>query len=105
MNETPDSLAWNRKLTPAGCVHWFYMGLALTVIGLLYFGTPNVNHTFLITVSLLLALHIFAGTQMFLNILRPDWWDKTFATDQGSIATVLIVWVVLGWRCHYVLNH
>ncbi len=105
MSKTPDSLAWNGKLTPAGCVHWFYMGLGLTIIGLIYFDTPNVNPSFLVAVSVLLALHIFAGTQMFLNIFRPAWWSKTLTTDWGSVVTVAIVWAVLGWRCHYILNH
>lgn len=104
MSKTPDCLAWNGKLTPAGCVHWFYQGLGLTVVGLIYFGTQHVDPHFLITVSALLAVHIFAGTQMFLNIFRPSWWGKTVATDWGSVLTILVVWGLLGWRCYHILN-
>jgi hypothetical protein len=103
-SKTPDPLAWKGKVTRAGYVHVLYMGMAFTVIGLLYFCTPLVDPLFLKVASSLLAFHVFVGTQMLLNIFQPLWWGKTLLSDWQSLVTLLSAWGLIFFRTYGLLR-
>ncbi len=103
-NNYPDPLAWGGRLTSAGYIHVLYAGAGYTIMGLLYFCTPGIDHAFLFNVSALLCLHIFVGTHMIINMIEPSWWMKTISTDKGSIVTILVVWALIGLRCFQIVH-
>lgn len=98
MNPCPDCLAWNSRLTMAGVVHVWYMTFAFTVIGLFYFATPHPDPVFLRFTSLILCFHMLAGTNVFLNIINPRWWNKTVLEDTPGLSACFIVWALIMWR-------
>ncbi len=63
----PDSLAWREELSIAGYLHFLYMGIVFAILGLLFFYTTALSPTFLIIVSVLLALHVAIGNHLLLG--------------------------------------
>lgn len=104
-NASPDCIAWGGFLTPAGWTHLIYMCSTLTVIVLFYFGTENIDQTFLIVASILIGFHIALGNHAVLYFWRPVWWSTTPAGMLNAVIVTIGVWAALFLRCRYMLAH
>jgi len=102
-NPRPDSLACFNRITRAGMMHVRYMSITLTVVLMLYFGTPVVPSALLIASSIVLAVHIVVGNHMILNIIRPAWWVSN-TKDPMAWGVIVVTWVALAWRTCVLLN-
>jgi hypothetical protein len=106
--EFPDSMAWSGGgVSVAGWLHFFYMGVAIAIIGLLYFCTPSASLTVLWVVSAALVLHVAVSSHILTGWLngsffhfpwfpagllsKPDPWVVTVGT---ALALIAITW----WR-------
>lgn len=97
----PGTHAEGGKLTRSGWVHLVYMGYAFTILILLYFFTKNVDHVFLVLVSIILPVHIWFGSLMNLDLMKQDWFpEKPLKSPFGwmSVAIVAVLVTIQTWR-------
>lgn len=109
--EVPEAHAHSGRLTGAGFLHMLFMSIALAELILLFFFTPHVDHWFAVTMTVGLGIHIFLGNHFLLGLFDKFQWfgvnkwcgrDYLYST-QGWI-TVLVCWILLGWRCYVMIR-
>jgi len=100
----PDCLAWGGELTPAGCHHFIYMGLAMTVLVQFYFDTKEIDPWFLWCTTAALTAHLFLGTHKVLDIINPAWWNRKFIGDIQGWLSLFIVLSALYWRTYTLIR-
>ena len=98
-NPFPNCLAWNNELTPAGWVHAMYMAITLTIVILFYFQTTGITREVAAFVSVALAVHMTAGTQLFTYFASP-WWCKELPLKDWvhCLCVNALIWTFLYWR-------
>lgn len=107
MTPFADSLAWKGGISAAGWVHVLYMGVALAIVGLLYFYTANVPPTYLVVVSVLLTAHVAIGNHIvlgWLNELHHWSWCPDFIHKPDPWITIAAVCVILTGLTQWATN-
>jgi hypothetical protein len=97
----PEAHVQNHKLTAAGVGHLLYMAVALSVFIQFFLFTPSVPTRLLWIVSLLLLVHVFAGTHMLLGVFKivvpMNWYPAQPLTSIFGWTTLVIVILALLW--------
>lgn len=102
LGSMPGAHVQNHQLTIAGWLHLFYMGLAICVFVMFLLFTPRVSTKVLAVASILLVVHVFAGTHMVLGIfttLSPqDWYPYRPLRSPSGWLIAAGIGIVLLWR-------
>lgn len=102
LSTMPQAHVQNHALTPAGYVHFVYMGLTLAVFAQFLFFMSDVPTILLRVTSVLLFIHVFIGTHMVLGILskvvRLDWYPARPLLSIEGWVMVALTGIVLLWR-------
>lgn len=114
-NERPDPLGCaDLKWSPAIAVHAVYMAAYIAIIGHFYFNTVGASSLAVAMVSILLGIHVAAGTHVFLGlahlVYRWEWCpdplaDKALPIMNGAIWLLLtaFAWHAGGFRAGYLV--
>lgn len=104
-NEQPDPFGFlDLRSSPAITVHAVYMAVYLTIIGRFYVNPVDVNPTAIATLSILLGIHVAAGTHIFLgmaNLVYRWRWCPDILANPAVWAMNAGTWVVLAVLATY----
>ena len=78
----------DKRITPAAYVHFVFMWVALTIIGLFFLYTTGVPAGRVISAAYLLWAHVVIGTHLFLKLWPPSWFP-----EPPIDSITLLVWV------------
>lgn len=106
----PDPMGWvGEKWSTVIALHFVYMSLYVALAGLFYF-SPDVSVKAAVAVSVVLGIHMMAGTHIFLGLANLHWgpwsWCPQNFLHAGAAWMQLGIWLVLsvlatvaaGWR-------
>lgn len=101
--------AHDKKLTPAGWLHLFYMGWAFAIIGRFYFCSHGHTVREVVIVSTLLVVHVTIGTHVPLKLWKQrfglDWFPYTKVWEPGTAGVIAVVAAILAVFSWYTLNY
>lgn len=103
-NPMLDCLASRGRLSLAGKVHWVYMEVALTIVGMFYFRTSGVDPAVYLAVSFAIVVHELAANHKFLDLFRPWWWPYDPKARIQGWAVIAVIVVLLYWRRDHVIS-
>lgn len=109
----PDPLGWKEeKWSTVIALHFVYMSTYVALAGLFYF-SPGVSVKAAVVVSVVLGLHMAAGTHVplgLMNLWQQWWWcPNSFLTNPVIPYLSAVIWVTLaifatvaaGWRAGF----
>ncbi len=98
--------ASRRRLTTAGMVHLFYMGLGFAGIIKFYFLTGHslISFGLAIVSSIVIGIHVPLGTHFLKAFIKLVDGDATKMKSREMWGTILTVWALLIWRTWVIIN-
>ncbi len=99
----PESHTYLHVRSQTGWLHLVYLPAALTVMVMFYFQTPHyrIDPEIAVSISAILAFHIFLGTHTPLKIWNPSWFGVPFG--MADLIPVTVVSALLAWRTYSII--